>query len=109
MPVVQPGLFFFGSAYRPVPLSQTFIGVPEANPVKRKLKMNEICFQKVLASVKLEHQAMVFVHSRKDTVKSAEYLVEAVKAGSHQMLFAPDEHPKWAAPVCDHILGGLCC
>eukprot|EP00976_Prorocentrum_cordatum_P075283 1181839-Prorocentrum_minimum.AAC.1 len=41
------GLFYFDAAYRPVPLTQTYIGVSESNLVKRLALMNEICYDKV--------------------------------------------------------------
>ena len=41
--------------------------------------MNKLCFEKVLAAVREGQQAMVFVHSRKDTVKVGEALVEMIK------------------------------
>jgi hypothetical protein len=36
------GLFFFDASYRPVPLTQSFYGVVERNPMKRVQGMNEI-------------------------------------------------------------------
>ncbi|KAG0625562.1 hypothetical protein M758_2G065100 [Ceratodon purpureus] len=70
------GLFYFDASYRPVPLSQQYIGITEQNFVRRNQLMNEVCYGKVLEAVKRGQQAMVFVHSRKDTVKSARNLVE---------------------------------
>ena len=69
------GLFYFDNSYRPVPLSQQYIGIKETNPIKAKSVMNEVCYNQVLDSVRKGHQVMVFVHSRKDTVKTAEELI----------------------------------
>lgn len=77
------GLFYFDASYRPVPLSQQYIGVTEQNFVLRNQVMNEVCFGKVLDAVKNGQQAMVFVHSRKDTVKSARSLVEIAQRNDH--------------------------
>jgi activating signal cointegrator complex subunit 3 len=44
---VETGLFFFDSSYRPVPLTQQYIGVSEQNFVARNNLMNEICYNKV--------------------------------------------------------------
>lgn len=41
------GLFFFGAAYRPCPLAQTFIGVTVKKPLQRFQLMNDICYNKV--------------------------------------------------------------
>ena len=43
------GLFFFDSSYRPVPLTQQYIGVTETNFMARNNLMNEICYNKVFA------------------------------------------------------------
>ncbi|OMO53157.1 hypothetical protein CCACVL1_28841, partial [Corchorus capsularis] len=70
----ETGLFFFDSSYRPVPLAQQYIGISEQNFVARNELLNEICYKKVVDSLRQGHQVMVFVHSRKDTAKTAEKL-----------------------------------
>lgn len=67
-------MFFFDNSYRPVPLLQKFIGVKGQNPTQAKILMTELCYEKILESLKDGNQVMVFVHSRKDTVKTAETL-----------------------------------
>ena len=98
----EAGLFFFDSSYRPVPLAQQYVGISEQNYLARNELLNEICYKKVCAfdlgsfecnllecqyislwyflcqivdSLRQGHQAMVFVHSRKDTAKTAQKLV----------------------------------
>jgi activating signal cointegrator complex subunit 3 len=78
--------------YRPVPLDQTFIGVTEHNPIRRKFAMNDICFKKVLASVLQGHQVMVFVHSRKETVTTAQFLREQFLEAGRADLLHPNDH-----------------
>ena len=74
---VRPsGVFHFGPEYRPVPLAMSFIGVSEKNMLKRTLLMTDITYERAAAALKNGHQAMVFVHSRKDTAKTAEALAE---------------------------------
>ncbi|ORX42129.1 Sec63-domain-containing protein [Piromyces finnis] len=71
------GMFYFDDGFRPVPLGQTFIGVkgnPNSNAVRTK--MDNICFEKVIELVKQDKQVMIFVHSRKETVKTAQKLRE---------------------------------
>ncbi|KAJ6433870.1 hypothetical protein OIU84_017553 [Salix udensis] len=67
----ETGLFFFDSSYRPVPLAQQYIGISEQNFAARNDLLNEICYKKIVDSLRQGHQAMVFVHSRKDTAKTA--------------------------------------
>lgn len=75
---VEPatGLFYFDSSYRPVPLNQTFVGISNKNPVQQKTIMNKIAYEKAFDSVNRNYQVMVFVHSRRDTTKTAQMLKE---------------------------------
>ncbi|GER55900.1 activating signal cointegrator 1 complex subunit 3 [Striga asiatica] len=68
----ETGLFFFDSSNRPVPLEQQYIGISEHNFLARNDLMNDICYNKVVDSLRQGHQVMVFVHSRKDTGKTAD-------------------------------------
>jgi pre-mRNA-splicing helicase BRR2 len=67
------GLFFFDNSYRPCPLAQQYIGITAKKAFTRFELMNEICFDKVLQSAG-KHQVLVFVHSRKETAKTARYI-----------------------------------
>lgn len=71
--VNSSGLFFFDKSYRPVPLLQKYIGINEKKAVKRFLLMNEICYQKILEQAG-KNQVLVFVHSRKETARTAKAL-----------------------------------
>ena len=76
--VPDEGLFFFGPEHRPVPLQQQFIGVnvkPNDRHAKEE-KMNNICFDVVLDSLRRGYQVMVFVHSRKGTGETARALAD---------------------------------
>uniref|UniRef100_A0A803P6U2 RNA helicase n=1 Tax=Cannabis sativa TaxID=3483 RepID=A0A803P6U2_CANSA len=64
------GLFHFDNSYRPVPLSQQYIGIMVRKPLQRFQLMNDLCYEKVLA-VAGKHQVLIFVHSRKETAKTA--------------------------------------
>ncbi|CAL1546560.1 unnamed protein product, partial [Lymnaea stagnalis] len=50
------GLFFFDGRFRPVPLSQTFIGVKSVNKMKQLNDFNTICYDKVLKQVREGYQ-----------------------------------------------------
>ncbi|XP_061404387.1 U5 small nuclear ribonucleoprotein 200 kDa helicase [Lethenteron reissneri] len=64
------GLFFFDNSFRPVPLEQQYVGVTEKKAMKRFQIMNEIVYEKVLEHAG-KNQVLVFVHSRKETGKTA--------------------------------------
>lgn len=70
----RQGLFYFDNRFRPVPLGQTFIGVKATSPLQQQTDMDEVCFEKVCSVVQRGYQAMVFVHSRNSTVKTARTL-----------------------------------
>ncbi|KAJ0973952.1 hypothetical protein J5N97_015917 [Dioscorea zingiberensis] len=91
----ETGLFFFDSSYRPVPLAQQYIGITEKDYAKRNNLYNSICYEKVLGSLKQGHQAMVFVHSHKDTGKTARMLIEIAQKSGELMLFTNEEHPQF--------------
>ena len=74
--VSEAGLFVFDQSFRPIPLTQNFVGVTENNAMKRQLLMAEIAYDKCASALRSGKQAMVFVHSRKDTVKTARQLAE---------------------------------
>ncbi|KAM0788324.1 hypothetical protein ACM66B_001467 [Microbotryomycetes sp. NB124-2] len=69
----EKGLFYFDSSYRPCPLKQEFIGVTEKKAIKRYQVTNEICYEKVLEHAGKD-QCIIFVHSRKETAKTARFL-----------------------------------
>jgi pre-mRNA-splicing helicase BRR2 len=71
----QKGLFHFDGSYRPCPLRQEFIGVTERKPIKQLKTMNDVCYTKVIEQVGQNRQQMlIFVHSRKETAKTAKYI-----------------------------------
>lgn len=67
---LEKGLFHFDNSYRPVPLSQQYIGITVKKPLQRFQLMNDVCYEKVMA-VAGKHQVLIFVHSRKETAKTA--------------------------------------
>lgn len=69
--VKEDSLFHFSNSYRPVPLHQTYIGVNEKKALSRLQIMNDLTYEKVIEKVP-NKQCIVFVHTRKDTIKTAE-------------------------------------
>ncbi|MGH0130564.1 UNVERIFIED_CONTAM: hypothetical protein FKN15_015415 [Acipenser sinensis] len=64
------GLFYFDNSFRPVPLEQTYVGITEKKAIKRFQIMNEIVYEKIMDHAG-KNQVLVFVHSRKETGKTA--------------------------------------
>ncbi|EPS64394.1 hypothetical protein M569_10384, partial [Genlisea aurea] len=67
---LDKGLFHFDNSYRPVPLAQQYIGITVKKPLQRFQLMNDVCYEKVI-SIAGKHQVLIFVHSRKETSKTA--------------------------------------
>lgn len=71
------GLFFFDNSYRPVQLEQEFIGITEKKALKRYQLMNEIVYDKILKHLNRgQKQILIFVHSRKETAKTAKTILD---------------------------------
>lgn len=77
--VPKSGLFVFDASYRPCPMEQRFVGVKDTKAVKKVAAMNEACYDSVAESIRQRHQVIVFVHLRKETVKTARWLAEKCK------------------------------
>ena len=71
----KKGLYYFDNSYRPVPLKQHYIGITEKKSVKKMLLMNEITYDKVIERAG-KHQMIIFVHSRRETVRTAKAIRE---------------------------------
>ncbi|KAI5799146.1 Sec63 Brl domain-containing protein [Peziza echinospora] len=70
---IKKGLFYFDATYRPCPLKQEFIGVTDKKPIKQLQAMNDVAYTKVIEQAG-DNQMLIFVHSRKDTAKTAKYI-----------------------------------
>jgi activating signal cointegrator complex subunit 3 len=90
--VNSKGLFYFDRSWRPVPLEMTFAGVTVGkNSMKQKLKLNEIAYEKCAHALARNRQVLVFVHSRKETVKSAQAISELARKNGTSELFSPSQ------------------
>ena len=90
------GLFYFGAEYRPVPLTQYYIGIQEKGRAKQQERMSEVCYKKVMASLRAGHQVMVFVHSRRETVKTAKMLKELAGTMGELDVLAPTQDVEYS-------------
>ncbi|CAM0948106.1 unnamed protein product [Alopecurus aequalis] len=88
--VRSEGLFHFDNSYRPCPLAQQYIGITVRKPLQRFQLMNEICYEKVMASAG-KHQVLIFVHSRKETAKTARAIRDTALANDTLTRFLKDE------------------
>lgn len=90
------GLFFFDSSFRPIPLEQHFLGV-RGKPGSQQSRKNldRVTFEKVSELVHEGHQVMVFVHARKETVKTALALKEAAMTDGSLDEFSCEENPQF--------------
>lgn len=92
------GLFYFDTRFRPVPLTQTFIGVRPQNSGQQAKCMDKICYDLVLQYAMQSKQAMIFVHARNSTQKVANKLREMIIYNQKIEIFEPDliAHPEAA-------------
>lgn len=92
---IREGLKVFGPEYRPVPLEQTFLAVKSAKN-KHDADLNRLAYEEVRRSVKQNHQVMVFVHSRKDTIALCKYFISESTKRNEQSLFLCKNLPSGA-------------
>ncbi|KAJ2079560.1 Pre-mRNA splicing [Coemansia sp. RSA 988] len=80
------GLFHFDARFRPCPLQLEFVGITETKHIRRLERMDQVCYEKVRRFT-AESQVLVFVHSRKETVRTAQRLRDmAVAEGLTEQL-----------------------
>ncbi|KAJ5101298.1 hypothetical protein NUU61_003520 [Penicillium alfredii] len=96
------GLFFFDSSFRPVPLEQHFLGV-KGKPGSKQSRENldAVAFEKVREMLEQDHQIMVFVHSRKDTVMTARMLRQMAAEDGCEDLFSCHDHENYSSALRD--------
>ncbi|XP_010459790.1 PREDICTED: DExH-box ATP-dependent RNA helicase DExH12 [Camelina sativa] len=87
---LKKGLFKFDRSYRPVPLHQQYIGISVKKPLQRFQLMNDLCYQKVLAGAG-KHQVLIFVHSRKETAKTARAIRDTAMANDTVSRFLKED------------------
>ncbi|KAG9826211.1 Sec63-domain-containing protein, partial [Aureobasidium melanogenum] len=96
------GLFYFDGSFRPVPLEQHFIGVKgKAGSKTSRENLEKVSFEKVRDMLEKGHQVMVFVHSRKDTWKTAKTMYEMATDEGCTDLFDPSFHENYQQALRD--------
>lgn len=89
---VEPsqGLFYFDDRFRPVPLTQTFIGVRPLDNNSQSKVMDKICYNFITQYAMQSKQVMIFVHARNSTQRVATKLRELIQLNNKLELFQPD-------------------
>ncbi|KAB5540523.1 Sec63 Brl domain-containing protein, partial [Coniochaeta sp. 2T2.1] len=96
------GLFYFDASFRPVPLEQHFIGVKgKAGSKQSRENLDNVAFEKVRDMLERDHQVMVFVHSRRDTLATAKMLYEKAIDEACTDLFDPSMHDRYESAMAD--------
>ncbi|ANB14830.1 Slh1p [Sugiyamaella lignohabitans] len=89
---LQQGLFYFDASFRPVPLKQQFVGVKgKAGSKQAQENIDKVAYDKLIENLQQGHQVMVFVHSRKDTVKTSRTFMNMAQANGDMDLFDSSE------------------
>lgn len=84
----QVGMFYFDQSFRPVPLEQQLVGVRgKAGSKQSRMLLEEVAFEKVMEMLQMGHQVMVFVHSRRETVKTAQSIIKKARDESMTSYF----------------------
>ena len=91
------GLAQTTTSFRPCPLQQQYIGITEKKAVKRFQLANEICYEKVMDYAG-KHQVIVFVHSRKETAKTAKMIRDSAIEKDTIGKFLGDDSASRCAP-----------
>ncbi|KAK9491575.1 Sec63 Brl domain-containing protein [Lipomyces doorenjongii] len=98
----REGLFYFDASYRPVPLEQHFIGVKgKAGGKQANEYLDRVTYRKVVDMLREGHQVMVFVHSRKDTLKTVRTLKDYAMSEGDMDLFDATAHPRYRSASFD--------
>ena len=96
------GLFYFDASFRPVPLEQHFIGVKgKAGSKQSKENLDTVAFEKVKDMLERDHQVMVFVHSRRDTMLTAKMIHAKAMEEFCTDLLDPVGHPGYEQAARD--------
>ncbi|ODV78726.1 DNA-directed DNA polymerase [Suhomyces tanzawaensis NRRL Y-17324] len=86
------GMFYFDQSFRPVPLQQQLLGVKGiAGSKQAREGIDKISYDKLVHYVNQGLQVMVFVHSRKDTVKTARTYISMAQNHSETDIFDASE------------------
>lgn len=82
------GMFYFDQLFRPCPLKQELVGVRgKAGSKTARENIDRVSYDKLIENLRQGFQVMVFVHSRKDTAKTARTFINMAQANGDLDLF----------------------
>ncbi len=80
--------FFFDESYRPTPLTYEFYGLKNVNNQSRERQLlTDITFNIARKAIHADKQVLVFVHTRNETIKTSEELIEKMQKEGYDSLF----------------------
>ncbi|KAM9925302.1 hypothetical protein OXX80_010954, partial [Metschnikowia pulcherrima] len=86
------GMFYFDQSFRPCPLKQELVGVRgKAGSKTARENLDRVSYDRLLENIRDGVQVMVFVHSRKDTVKTAQTYISMAQKNGELDLFDTSE------------------
>lgn len=86
---VDDSTFYFDSTFRPIPLRQQYIAISESKKALRLV--NDIVYDKSIERLAEHSQILIFVHSRPDTVRTAEFIkTKALDDGKTALFLSSD-------------------
>lgn len=89
------GMFFFDQLFRPCPLKQEVLGARgKAGSKTARENIDRVSYDRLLDHIAEGQQVMVFVHSRKETVKASRTFISMAQAKGHLGYFD-------ASDLCD--------
>jgi antiviral helicase SLH1 len=92
----QIGMFFFDQSFRPIPLKQELIGVTgKAGSKQARENVDKVSYEKLVEELRNGSQVMVFVHSRKDTFKTAQTFTKMARDFCETSLFDCSENDQY--------------
>ena len=86
----QTGMFYFDGSFRPIPLTQRFIGIKGSKKQSFEA-MNKVVYERALGYMREGHQCMVFVHSRNDTLKTARFMLKQASEDGTRSFFIDED------------------
>lgn len=87
----QVGMFYFDQCFRPKPLEQQLLGCRgKAGSKQSRENIDTVAYDKLLDMIQRGYQVMVFVHARKETVKSSRTFIRMAQENHDVDLFAPE-------------------
>lgn len=91
----QVGMFYFDQSFRPKPLEQQLLGCRGKEGSKQcKENIDKVAYEKLFEMIQRGYQVMVFVHSRKETIKSSRNFISLAQSNHEIDQFAPEESTK---------------